>query len=87
VIDSKEEDTSIQLGYFDAEVHGFRSDPERQHELKKVLFDAADCTTLPKDLEQVKAIYENRFLKALTTPDDFEKVAQPVIAEYTDIRM
>jgi hypothetical protein len=68
-------------------VKGFRLSKEREHELKKVLFDAADQTSFPKDLEQIKSIFENKFLKALTTSDDFEKEVQPIIAEYTDIRM
>jgi hypothetical protein len=87
VIDDKEEDPTKQIAYFDSEVKGFRLSKEREHELKKVLFDAADQTSFPKDLEQVKSIFENKFLKALTTSHDFEKEVQPIIAEYTDIRM
>ena len=40
--------------------------------MKKVLLDAADCTMLPTDLEQVKALYENKFIQALASPDNFE---------------
>ncbi|MFO0116173.1 MAG: hypothetical protein ACK521_00630 [bacterium] len=41
----------MKISYFDEEVNGFRLDRDREHELRKVLFDAADVTTFPHDLE------------------------------------
>jgi len=52
----------MKIAYFDEEVNGLRLERDREHELRKVLFDAADVTAFPHDLEQVKALYENKFL-------------------------
>lgn len=77
----------MQIAYFDEELNGFRMDRDREHELRKVLVDAAEATAFPHDLEQVKANYENKFLYALTSPDNFENEAKQIIGDYTDMRL
>ena len=87
IVNDKEEDPLMQIAYFDEEVNGFRLDRDREHELRKVLNDAAEVTAFPLDLDQVKALYENKFLGALTSPDYFEQDAQQIIGDYTDMRL
>jgi hypothetical protein len=62
IVNDQEEDPIMKIAYFDEEVNGLRLERDREHELRKVLFDAADVTAFPHDLEQVKALYENKFL-------------------------
>jgi len=87
IVDDKEENPSEQISYYDEEAKAFRLDRTREYELKKVLLDAADVTTLPKDLILAQAFYENKFLVALVSPDHFESQAQSIINEYTDMRL
>ena len=62
IVNDQEEDPIMKIAYFDEEVNGLRLERDREHELRKVLFDAVDVTAFPHDLEQVKALYENKFL-------------------------
>jgi hypothetical protein len=87
IVNDREEDPIMKIAYYDEEVNGFRMDRDREHELRKVLVDAAIVTTFPNDLEQVKSLYENRFLSALTSPDHFETEAKEIIEDYTDMRL
>lgn len=45
--DQDQEDPQRAIAYYDEEVKAFRLDKEREHELKKVLFDAAELTVMP----------------------------------------
>ena len=47
IISDQAEDAEKTIGYYDDEVLAWRLDPVREHELKKVMLDAADATTLP----------------------------------------
>lgn len=47
IIKDQAEDREKTIGYFDEEIKAWRLDPIREHELKKVMLDAADATTLP----------------------------------------
>lgn len=47
IVEDSPEKPDQQIGYFDKEVNAYRIDPLREHELKKVMLDAADITVLP----------------------------------------
>ena len=76
IVADGEEDPDKTISYYDHEVNAWRVDPAREHELKKVMLDAADITTLPQDLQQVLIYEENQFLLALASPTNFEEKAK-----------